>query len=143
MKKSSFDMSMNEPLLTDSTVAGDLKAERRWYKQFACGLGLLAATFLALFAWAVAFKRCPRTTDDISVDSLTKGQACGLFQPSSSCTAYSWVGVYSDAFSPDDTCPLSKRFIQIGRGSNCYGEDGLLHTSASDTDAGCTSTWGR
>merc|ERR1712166_814621 len=51
------------------------------------------------------------------------------------CTQADWTGVFRDWFSPDDTCPLSTRYIDL--------TDGKLHVSASNTDNGCDSTWGR
>mmetsp|Transcript_50996 Transcript_50996/g.136020 ORF Transcript_50996/g.136020 Transcript_50996/m.136020 type:complete len:193 (-) Transcript_50996:85-663(-) len=67
---------------------------------------------------------------------------CQGFSEATSCTASAWVGALQDLFSPDDTCPKSTRYVEFGNTSN-YDFDGLLHVSASNTDDGCNSTWGR
>lgn len=60
-----------------------------------------------------------------------------------SCAAFaSWTGQFDDLFSPDDTCPHSKRYIEEGNGKFPYG-DFLLHVSANGTEANCNSSWGR
>ena len=76
------------------------------------------------------------------VESPSKSEVCKGFVPAMSCSTQHWVGVWKDLFSPDDTCPNSTRYIELGDTSQ-YNFDGKLHISASGTDAGCTSTWGR
>ena len=71
---------------------------------------------------------------------------CARFERGSdprSCASFaSWMGSFVDLFSPDDTCPLSRRYIERGDGLPPYG-DSRLHVSANGTDVHCNSSWGR
>ena len=71
---------------------------------------------------------------------------CSVFTPARSpadCTNEAWGDVYQDLFSPDDVCPESKRYVEMGYPGDPVVPDEQLHVSASDTDDGCVSTWGK
>jgi len=75
-------------------------------------------------------------------DADAQAVACASFvsSPESSCQDEAWQGSYKDEFSPDDICPVSRRFIRLGYP---HHPDGKLHVSANGTDAHCTSSWGK
>mmetsp|Transcript_98369 Transcript_98369/g.281400 ORF Transcript_98369/g.281400 Transcript_98369/m.281400 type:complete len:213 (-) Transcript_98369:168-806(-) len=104
---------------------------------FSCRGTALAVTMLAS---ALQSSTVARAVDP-SIDEY-----CANFVPStapSDCTNELWGGVFVDMFSPDDTCPDSTRYIEMGYPEDPVAADEDLHVSASDTDDGCTSTWGK
>ena len=69
--------------------------------------------------------------------AVARSVSCAAFLQArpESCRDVDWEGVLSDLLSPDDDCPQSTRYIDV------HGEQ--LQVSASNTDGGCNSEWGK
>jgi len=78
----------------------------------------------------------------------SKPEYCSKFIPASTgCDLSSWLGVFSDLFSPDDkACPHSLRYIDMDwrktKKLAVYSKQGV-HVSASGTGTDCTEKWGK
>ena len=129
---------------TLSNDAAQMLEQPRWrrhtrFTKRAAAISLGAALLLLLLVMVALLPLLISPHQLTCSDPLkNKSETCANFvEMKSPCNKELWVGVLKDAFSPDDVCPNSTRFIDV-RG-------GQLQVSASHTGAlpACSETWGR